>query len=62
MVQQKRTLEEQKQEFKESKLLATPISGLIAWICVFISSLFFSDTVTVWVIFISTVASSIWEW
>jgi hypothetical protein len=51
---QTRTLEEQKQEFKESKLIATPIAGLIAWICVFISSLFFSDFVTVWVLFIAT--------
>ena len=31
-----RTLEEQKNEFKQSKLLATPIAGLIAWLTVFL--------------------------
>lgn len=49
-----RTLEEQKNEFKQSKLLATPIAGLIAWLTVFISGLFFSDEITVWVLFIAT--------
>lgn len=41
MVLNIRTLEEQKNEFKQSKLLATPIVGLIAWLIVFISGLFF---------------------
>ena len=49
-----RTLEEQKQEFKNKKMLATPIAGLIAWLAVAISGLFFSETVTVWVLFIAT--------
>ena len=49
-----RTLEEQKDEFKQSRLLATPIAGLIAWLVVFISGLFFSDIITVWVLFIAT--------
>src|SRR5690606_23815434 len=49
-----RTLEEQKEEFKQQKLLATPISGLIAWLIVGISGVFFSPTVTVWVLFIAT--------
>lgn len=49
-----RTLEEQKEEFKQRKLLATPISGLIAWLIVAISGIFFSPTVTVWVLFIAT--------
>jgi len=49
-----RTLEEQKNEFKQSKLLATPIAGLIAWLIVLISGLFFSDEITVWVLFIAT--------
>lgn len=49
-----RTLEEQKNEFKKSKLLATPIAGLIAWSIVFISGLFFSEEITVWVLFIAT--------
>lgn len=50
----KRTLEEQKDEFKQSRLLATPIAGLIAWLAVFISGLFFSEVITVWVLFIAT--------
>jgi len=54
MEHQIRTLEEQKNEFKQSKLLATPISGLIAWLIVFISGLLFSDQITVWVLFIAT--------
>ena len=37
MEQGSRTLEEQKKEFKQNKLLATPIAGLIAWLIVFIS-------------------------
>jgi hypothetical protein len=49
-----RTLEEQKNEFKRSKLLATPIAGLIAWFIVLISGLFFSEEITVWVLFIAT--------
>lgn len=49
-----RSLEAQRNEFKQSKFLATPIAGLIAWLAVLISGLFFSDTITVWVIFIAT--------
>ncbi|TDQ06234.1 DUF7010 family protein [Pedobacter metabolipauper] len=49
-----RTLEEQKNEFKQSKLLATPIAGLIAWLIVFISGLFLSEQITVWVLFFAT--------
>lgn len=49
-----RTLEEQRDEFKQSKFLATPIAGLIAWTAVLISGLFFSDIITVWVLFIAT--------
>lgn len=54
MVSIQRTLEEQKQEFKNGKLLATPIAGLIAWSAIFISGMLFSDTITVWVLFIAT--------
>jgi hypothetical protein len=49
-----RTLEQQKEEFKQKKLLASPIAGLIAWFTVAISGLLFSDRVTVWVLFIAT--------
>ena len=54
MINLPRTLEEQKEEFKQKKLLASPIAGLIAWLIVAISGLFFSDFVTVWVLFIAT--------
>jgi hypothetical protein len=54
MVSAQRTLEEQKQEFKNSRLLATPLAGLLSWLAVGISGIFFSDLVTVWVLFIAT--------
>ena len=54
MTDNKRTLEEQKEEFKRKKLLASPIAGLIAWLIVAISGLFFPDNITVWVLFIAT--------
>ena len=49
-----RTLEEQKEEFESKKLLASPIAGLIAWLIVAISGIFFPDNITVWVLFIAT--------
>lgn len=49
-----RTLEEQKEEFKRSKLLATPIAGLLAWLIVGIGGIFLSVTGKVWVLFIAT--------
>lgn len=49
-----RTLEEQKKEFKQKKLLASPIAGLIAWFIVAVSGMFFPDNITVWVLFIAT--------
>ncbi|MFV0182711.1 hypothetical protein OBK15_11165 [Empedobacter falsenii] len=54
MTGNQRTLEEQKEEFKSKKLLASPIAGLIAWLTVAISGLLFPDKVTVWVLFIAT--------
>ncbi|EDM37797.1 hypothetical protein PBAL39_15269 [Pedobacter sp. BAL39] len=54
MEHQVRTLEEQKSEFKQSKLLATPIAGLIAWLIVLMSGLFLSEEITVWVLFVAT--------
>ena len=54
MAQLHRTLEQQKEEFKQSKLLASPIAGLVAWLIVAISGTFFPDKVTVWVLFIAT--------
>ena len=49
-----RTLEEQKEEFKRSKLLATPIAGLIAWLIVGLGGLLLSPIWKVWVLFIAT--------
>ena len=49
-----RTLEQQKEEFKQKKLLASPIAGLIAWLIVAISGVIFPDNITVWVLFIAT--------
>jgi hypothetical protein len=54
MTDNKRTLEEQKEEFKRKKLLASPIAGLIAWLIVAISGFFFPDNITVWVLFVAT--------
>ncbi|RIV21504.1 hypothetical protein DYU11_19065 [Fibrisoma montanum] len=54
MTQLIRTLEEQKQAFKEQKLLATPIAGLLAWLIVGVAGLFLSPTGKVWVLFIAT--------
>src|SRR5690606_21564752 len=49
-----RTLEEQKAEFKSKKLLASPIAGLIAWLIVATSGIFFPDNITAWVLFIAS--------
>ena len=54
MTGNQRTLEEQKEEFKSKKLLASPIAGLIAWLIVAISGIIFPDNITVWVLFIAT--------
>lgn len=49
-----RPLEVQKEEFAQSKLLAMPIAGAIAWLAVLVSGLIFPDLVTVWVLFVAT--------
>lgn len=49
-----RTLEFQKEEFKQRKLLASPIAGLIAWTIVGIAGLIFPEHIMVWVLFIAT--------
>lgn len=54
MTHLKRTLEEQKDEFKSKKLLATPIAGLLAWLVVGIAGIFLSPTGKVWLLFIAT--------
>ncbi len=48
------SLQQQRIEFASRKFLATPLSGLIAWLMVGVSGLFFPDRVTVWVLFIAT--------
>ncbi len=54
MINNFRTLEQQKEEFKKKKLLASPIAGLIAWLTVAISGILFPDKITVWILFIAT--------
>jgi hypothetical protein len=54
MIHLTRTLEEQKNEFKSRKLLATPIAGLLAWLIVGLAGIFLSATGKVWVLFIAT--------
>ncbi|MBE9463716.1 DUF7010 family protein [Dyadobacter subterraneus] len=54
MTQLIRTLEQQKEEFKKAKLLATPIAGLIAWLIVGLGGIFLSSTAMVWVLFVAT--------
>src|SRR5690606_19856500 len=41
-------------EFKQSRFLATPLAGLIAWLSVCMSGLLFSDQITVLVLFVAT--------
>ncbi len=50
----KRTLEEQRIEFKNGKFIATPLAGLIAWLIVGIAGITLSIQATVWVLFIAT--------
>lgn len=47
------TLELQRAKFSERSFLATPISGMIAWLIVGISGLIFPDRITVWILFIA---------
>ncbi|WP_128548377.1 DUF7010 family protein [Larkinella soli] len=54
MIPTGRSLEEQKEEFKSRKLLATPIAGLIAWLIVGIGGTFLPATAKVWLLFIAT--------
>lgn len=54
MTQLIRTLEEQKEEFKRGKLLATPIAGLLAWLIVGIGGIFLSLTGKVLLLFTAT--------
>src|SRR5690606_16152272 len=49
-----RTLEEQRIEFANGKFLATPLSGLIVWLLIGLSSLLFNAETVVWVLFIGT--------
>lgn len=50
----KRTLDEQRTEFINSKFLATPLAGLFVWAIIGLAGIFFSDFVAVWSIFIGT--------
>ncbi len=48
------TLDQQREEYKKRKFLATPISGLIAWLIIGISGIVFPPRIAVWVLFIGT--------
>src|SRR5690606_5649632 len=54
MKQPARTLEEQKEEFKRAKLIATPIAGMIAWFVIGIGGIFLSPTGQALLLFIAT--------
>ncbi len=54
MEQPIRSLEEQRREFASSKLMATPLAGLIVWLIIGISGLTMPPQITVWVLFIGT--------
>jgi len=41
------SLEQQRLEFANRKILATPLSGLIAWLLLGLSGLLFEDRITV---------------
>ncbi|NQZ75904.1 MAG: hypothetical protein HRT61_07295 [Ekhidna sp.] len=51
---QLRTLEVQRNEFSNRKFLATPLAGMIVWFAIGLISIFFSEFVTIWAIFIGT--------
>lgn len=54
MESMKRTLDEQRIEFANSKFLATPLAGLIAWSIVGIAGLILPVQYLVWTLFIAT--------
>ncbi len=49
-----RTLDEQRREFSNRRLLATPLAGIIIWLIVGIAGLTLPVKFTVWVLFIGT--------
>lgn len=50
----KRTLEEQRVEFANSKFIATPLAGLIAWSIIGAAGLILPMQYVVWALFIAT--------
>ncbi|MBN2817561.1 MAG: hypothetical protein JXP36_01240 [Bacteroidales bacterium] len=54
MEQRTRTLDEQRNEYSKRKFLATPLSGLIAWLIVGIAGITMPPSISVWVLFIAT--------
>lgn len=53
-VQSVRPLEQQRLEFSQSRFLAMPIAGTIAWTIIGISSLFVPVWIAAWILFICT--------
>lgn len=52
--QSTRSLEEQRQEFSQSRFLSMPIAGTIAWAIIGIASPFVSVNLAAWILFICT--------
>jgi len=50
----KRTLEEQRIEYSNRKLIATPLAGSIVWLIIGIAGLILPIEATIWVLFIGT--------
>ncbi|MEE4243966.1 MAG: hypothetical protein V2I33_01065 [Kangiellaceae bacterium] len=51
---EQRTLEQQREDFSNRRLIATPIAGMIAWAIIGISSLFLESFALAMVLFIAT--------
>lgn len=49
-----RTLEEQRAEFSESRFLAMPLAGTIAWAVIGIAGMFVQVKLAAWILFIAT--------
>ena len=50
----KRTLDEQRVEFANSKFIATPLAGLIAWSIIGIAAFILPMKYVIWTLFIAT--------
>lgn len=49
-----RTLEEQREEFTQRRLMAMPLAGTLVWIIIGLAGLFLPERTTVWVLYAGT--------